>query len=44
MMSFGNVIISGDVILQYFFLCKKLKKKQGVLCLETMKGRGIPNY
>ena len=39
MMSFGDVIISGDVILQCFVLCCKVDKID-VLCLGTIRGRG----
>ena len=39
-MLFGDVIMSGDIILQCFVLCCKIDKKKDVLCLGTMKGRG----
>ena len=40
MVSFDDVIMSGDVILQCFVLRSKIDKKQEVLCLGAMKERG----
>ena len=40
MMSFGDVIMSGDVILQCFVLCYEVDRNRKSLCLGTMTGRG----
>ena len=39
MMSFDDVIMSGDVILQCFVLCYKVDRNRRLLCLGTMRGR-----
>ena len=39
-MSFGDVIMSGDVILQCFVLRCKVAKNRNVFCLGTVRGRG----